>query len=226
MFNNEIPLEETEHEWYQNLYESTPKELWDGRLKNIKTHMDIIKYLLDNEQFYLPYDELWDFHLENPLIDHVRLLEMLIAEKTPITEKEKTTPQYWSIHPKLGIIAHFQRGKDYKTIPIQRVESSLQPKNIDFKNDFSIRYKGSIIMIENIHPCPCPTTALIHGAQKLLDHLGLLETNNWKIIIKENSPLLIGHKDAIDKIINEGNTMNSYVYELSYIDTLMEGTQK
>ena len=225
MFHDKIPLEETENEWYQNLYESTPRELWNGRLKNIRTHMDIINYSLDNEQFYLPYDELWDFHLENPLIDHVKLLEMLIAEKTPITEKEKGIPQYWSIHPKLGIIAHFQRGNEYKDIPIHRITSSLQPKTIDFKNDFSIQYKGSIVMIDNIHPCPYPTTALIHGTQKLLDYLELLETNNWKVIIKENSPLLIGHKDAIDKIINDGNMMNSYVYELSYIDTLVEGVQ-
>lgn len=225
--NNEISLNETENEWYQNMYESIPKTLFNGRVKNVRTtKMDIIKYSFDNESCYIPYDELWDSHLENPQFGHVELFERFLAEKTPITEHEITTDQYWSLHPQLGMIVHFPRGEYGKAIPHKRLPYDLKPKSIDIGTDFSIDYKGSIIVVNPVKPCPSASTIFSNGAEKMLKELDLLDTDKWRVIISESTPLLIGHEDAINKIISTGNKSNERMYTLSHIQDILEGTRK
>lgn len=222
----EVSAEETEHEWYQEMYESLPKALFDGRVKNIKTTtMDIIKYTFDNEPCYIPYDELWDCHLENPRVEHVELFEKFISEKTHLTQAELDAPQYWSFHPQLGMIAHFPRGDYERTVPVKRVKKhTLVPRTLDFNTDFSISYKGSIIVINNTHPCPTPSSVFSNGIEPLLESLGMVDTHQWKAVISESSPILMGNGDSINKLISEGNRHpNTHVFSLDQIHHIVEG---
>ena len=56
--------------------------------------------------------------------------------------------------------------------------------------------------------------------------LDLLDTDKWRVIISESTPLLIGHEDAINKIISTGNKSNERMYTLSHIQDILEGTRK
>lgn len=220
-------MDDNEFSWYQEIVEILPLSFLDGRIDDIRIQqMESITYSFDGEHYEQDYDELWGLHLEFPDCPSEDLLERFIISRTPMTSYESSIPQYVSIHPVLGEIAHVQRGARWKTFSCSDAFTTPTPKTLEVGRDIDVEISGSLYLVKAIEPCPTALCALAQEEGFLPRILGL-EGNlpEWKIVAYDNKPLVIGHEDIVNRMIAEGNDKHVSVLSLSDLSAQMERTQ-
>lgn len=200
-------------QWRQELIELLPKRLLTHATK-LRIQENNFAYNWFDTAYTASLGDIWDYRPNDKETPPLELLEKWIAYSTPLDKKETTKELFWVIDDDLQWNAVIHRG----TYTLHhRVQEQDKPKPIHFKQHFTIENKGAIISITPKHPCPAPSTALSHGMEFFIKNVDPLYaySSDMCIAFKDPYPLLFGNKDALNRLLGQGNHPYTQIYSLN-----------
>lgn len=201
-------------EWRQELIENLPRKLLT-HASNIRIHDKKLTYAWYSTTYNVSFDDIWDHRITCPQdTPPLEVLERWMAHSTPLDEKEKKQESFWVINEDLGWNAVIYRG----TYMLQhKVKNGETPHPISFEKHFNVEHKGAILTVTSKYPCPSPSTALSYGVKFFAENVDPLFTYDTDMCItfKDPHPLLLGHKDTLTRLLEQGNHPYTQIFTLA-----------
>lgn len=200
-------------EWRQELVELLPKKLLT-HASDFKLRNNSLIYTWYNKVYTVSLGDIWDYRLTcKEELPPLELLERWVAYSTPLEPSEKEQDSFWVINEDLQWNAVIYRG----TYALHhKVHKQSKPRKISFTEHFTIEHKGAIISVLPKYPCPAPSTALSYGTKFFAENIDPLYSYSTDMCIafKDPFPLLFGNKDALTRLLEQGNHPYTQLFSL------------